>query len=57
MDSKTLREARDLLMRVAVLLEEDVEELSEKECQRHCACLEEIEAFLKKTDPCAPSST
>lgn len=51
MDTKLLMRFRDLLMRVHTLLQEDVEELGEKESRRHCACLDEIELLLKETEP------
>lgn len=42
---------RDLLMRVRVLLEEDVEELGEDQTRRHCACIDEIDAVLEESKP------
>lgn len=48
---QVIREMRDLLLRVRVLLDEDLEDFGPTEAARHKACMEEIDRLQEETKP------
>lgn len=44
-----IKQIRDLLLRVRVLLDQDLEDFGPVEASRHKVCIEEIDRFLEET--------
>lgn len=51
MKPELIKEVRDILLRVRVLLDEDLEDFGPIEAARHKACMEEIDRILAETKP------